>query len=1128
MWGSDEAAATAAWRELGRQAQRDRAPRLGHSLGYGPEPAPECERIPEAAQSARRFVLDVAQGRLSLPFTSAVPALQQLARAEPELILGLVRDRDHTLSMAAAMAVGREGVRFRQQLADLAGSPELALRLAAAAGLAEAAAAGGPWAVEQLTRLLRDPSGEVRWAAAASLGRARGPEAVRRALHWLNWTAASRDTRVVSGAAFGAAALYPAARRASSELLLRLAEGSPEARRAAAAAMRGLPRRAVAKVAQRCLKDQHDPGVRALAAIALGHWADQGNSVARRELLRLASDHSALVRTEVARILAARPGWCDWVVIERMAGDSSPLVRAALAEGLGERAGREHCDLLRQLGNDRAAAVRAAAIRSQGRLGLQRPVHEACTAREPAVRAAAAAALVPSGPADTKLLLSLTHDRQREVVRAAARTLSGHLLRLRGPAWARVLELANDEVTALAAAEGIAAALDNNPKAAPQVLSSLSRLTVKTLAQEVALTRSADLLPTRYGTALAQETRHSWQPREATTNLLWQVARAAHTPELADLARAAARVAEGGEELGGALRDLSAALSEVEHAKLAQVCAWLAQCAEASGAQDIGRAASAAPTPLHNSAAYLGAAARSVARALRTPSALSRSQCLARAEAALEAGLALDPDRTDGLLVGHIIRRWQFIVGEMAESSAPAEVRLSVTSDTVLAGPETALLIELENLGKGPAYELVVQVEGAGRERRLSMLPPSSKQSLSIALGPTKAGRISVRVGLTYRDASGRRTGRFDGTVTALGPGSLRTLVNPYVVGKPLPPESAMFFGRAAEMAFVERALAEEGGGSGVVVLVGPRRTGKTSLLRRLEQRLSRWCRPVFVDVQGMLVSGTEAFFGELARRAMTGEEPALRDGDAVPYGTGAEMVREVTDRLDRRVVLLLDEFDDLEEKVRSGRLGPEVFGQLRHLIQHGRNIGLVLCGTHRLEDLAGEYWSFLLNLASYQRIGTLEPTAAEELIRLPLGWMGILCEDAAVERAMALTGRHPYLLQLLGYRVVELCVEAGEAAVRTSLVDAAADTVVQQGEIHLRYLWESAGPLGQPVVHALAGQEAGLTARELTAATRLGSAALARRLRALAAAELVEEQGGRYRVQVGLLERWLRQSLAA
>ena len=335
-----------------------------------------------------------------------------------------------------------------------------------------------------------------------------------------------------------------------------------------------------------------------------------------------------------------------------------------------------------------------------------------------------------------------------------------------------------------------------------------------------------------------------------------------------------------------------------------------------------------------------------------------------------------------------------------------------------------------------------------------------------------------------------------------------------------------MFFGRAAEIAYVERALASGEGGS-VVVLVGHRRTGKTSLLRRVEARLADQYRPVFVDVQGMLPSDTGDFFSELAYRAQSSDEaaPMLADGDASRTHTsaGADMVREVADRSDKRMILLLDEFDDLEAKVRSQRLSEDVFAQLRNLMQHSENVSLVLSGTHRLEALAGEYWSFLLNLATYRRVGCLPQEAAEDVLRVPLERLGIVWEDAAVARAVRLTGCQPYLLQLLGYRLVEQCVESGEAAVRTDTVEKATKEVAEQGEIHLRYMWDSAGAEGQPVLRALSTSEEGLTMEELETVSQSSPARLSKILGRLSELELVDSETGRSALRIGLLGDWLR-----
>ena len=332
----------------------------------------------------------------------------------------------------------------------------------------------------------------------------------------------------------------------------------------------------------------------------------------------------------------------------------------------------------------------------------------------------------------------------------------------------------------------------------------------------------------------------------------------------------------------------------------------------------------------------------------------------------------------------------------------------------------------------------------------------------------------------------------------AVRAGPLGAVANPYVVGKPLAADSAMFFGRGAEVEYVERALA--GGETGsVVVLVGQRRTGKTSLLKRLAARLSYQYRPVFVDVQGILVSETEAFFEELARLTLSSDGPGtmLGDGEAVTGARGADMVREAAALSGRHLVLLLDEFDDLNAKVESGRLSAEVFDQLRNLVQHSENVSLVLSGTHRLEELAGDRWSFLLNLAIYRRVGCFEREEGEEVLRAPLARLGIACEDAAIGRAIRLTGGHPYFLQLVGYRLVEECVASGEGA----------------------------GGAGRPLVLALAETEAGLTERELEERLGWSAAGVREAVETLLAWELAVECGSRWVLRAGLLSRWLQRA---
>src|SRR6185295_4109578 len=78
-----------------------------------------------------------------------------------------------------------------------------------------------------------------------------------------------------------------------------------------------------------------------------------------------------------------------------------------------------------------------------------------------------------------------------------------------------------------------------------------------------------------------------------------------------------------------------------------------------------------------------------------------------------------------------------------------------------------------------------------------------------------------------------------------------------------------------------------------------------------------------------------------------------------------------------RHLLLLFDEFEELEMRVASGKLEPTIFPFFRHLMQHGDKLGFIFVGTHRLEELSADYWSILFNIALYKRVTFLNEAAA-------------------------------------------------------------------------------------------------------------------------------------------------------
>jgi len=170
----------------------------------------------------------------------------------------------------------------------------------------------------------------------------------------------------------------------------------------------------------------------------------------------------------------------------------------------------------------------------------------------------------------------------------------------------------------------------------------------------------------------------------------------------------------------------------------------------------------------------------------------------------------------------------------------------------------------------------------------------------------------------------------------------------------------------------------------------------------------------------------------------------------------------------ERHLLILFDEFEELESAVRRGSLDSSVFGFWRHLIQHGEKISVVFCGTHRMEELASDYWNVLFNLTLYRHVGFLDQPEAQRLIQEPVAKYGMRYDDLALDKIWRITAGHPYFLQLLCHSLVNRHNKLGRNYVTVADVNAALDEILASGEAHFVYMWAESKPQNRLVLTAL------------------------------------------------------------
>ena len=493
----------------------------------------------------------------------------------------------------------------------------------------------------------------------------------------------------------------------------------------------------------------------------------------------------------------------------------------------------------------------------------------------------------------------------------------------------------------------------------------------------------------------------------------------------------------------------------------------------------------------------------------------------------------------------------------------------------VVVGAVSEVRLRLTNTSSVPLRSLRVETRPAVGTGRLPYLGDGETHDIPLTIHP-HAGTQPLRIAVSWQ------ANRLDGaTVRGEMDVSLRLLstreavrsgdlgASPYIVGNPVDRQE-MFFGRADVIDRIKRQLGASNHAN-VILLEGNRRTGKTSVLRQLGKAdvPPGWI-PVYCSFQDAEGDGAKAgvttrnVFRLLARRTgwtlgdagvetwfpgLPEREPGrpfklafraaldrvFTDGGAPFESFEIYIAAAVEAANPRRILLMLDEFDKLQEGIDAGITSPQVPENIRHLLQHQLGVSAIITGSRRLKRLREEYWSALFGLGYRIGISALSLDDARRLVTEPVdGRLGYLPQ--ARDRLAELCACHPFLVQSLCNRVFERAASGGDRTITVDVVEEAATEMVRDNE-HFRTLWDYAGTARRRLLLALCDrlaegpdavnldlfsvklQEHGVPLRrdiELD-----GDVAELRELELLDFDD--SYRGGTYRLSVPLMARWLR-----
>ena len=535
-------------------------------------------------------------------------------------------------------------------------------------------------------------------------------------------------------------------------------------------------------------------------------------------------------------------------------------------------------------------------------------------------------------------------------------------------------------------------------------------------------------------------------------------------------------------------------------------------------------------------------------------------------------------DAAEGATVNRLRSFTRAVIGiaeeEVRAMQESVTVGIRIEPAQVIVGIESEVRLRLTNSSAVPLRDLLVETRPAAGNGRVDYLAEGSAWDVPLTVRAHDATR-ALRFVVSWQ------AHRLDGTPVGneeeleLHVRSTREAVrsgdlgaSPYIVGSPVDRQE-MFFGRADVIESIQRQVGASTHAN-VILIEGNRRTGKTSILRQLgnPDALPGWITVdcSLQDAEGDGKKGgisTRNFYRLLARRTGwalydAGVEtwfPQLPDrtpdrpfklaflraldqafADEHPFETFEVYIAAAIQAASpRRVLLMLDEFDKLQEGIDAGITSPQAPENIRHLLQNQAGLSAVITGSRRLKRLREEYWSALFGLGYRIGISALSEDDTRRLVTEPVaGRLEYL--PHARDRVVELTSRHPFLVQSLCNQVFERAAATGTRTVTADEVEDAATEMVRDNE-HFRTLWGYAGNERRRLLLALCdrlskGPDAvNLDLLELKL-DEVGVQVQRRRdlsddiaeLRELELIDFVDSpRGGSYRLSLALMAKWLQ-----
>ena len=366
-----------------------------------------------------------------------------------------------------------------------------------------------------------------------------------------------------------------------------------------------------------------------------------------------------------------------------------------------------------------------------------------------------------------------------------------------------------------------------------------------------------------------------------------------------------------------------------------------------------------------------------------------------------------------------------------------------------------------------------------------------------------------------------------------------RETPNPFIFGNPVDERSASVFADRQDMARqIEESLlgARQ---SPALLLHGPRRMGKSSILKQLPRLLGPDFAPALLDCQNPAVAGGEASTASLLHYLSAALSEGLqRRRVAVKPLTVEELAREPFAAFDAwlarveqamplamRALFCLDEYERLQRALDAG-WGGDFLDALRHTLQHRPRFVLLFTGAHTFAEL-GPAWTDRFISARRVRVSFLRPDDVRPLLTKPIPEFDLSYAPGAVEAVIVATRCQPFLVQAVAFELVQYLNEQQRKEAAPADVETAITRALESGGEFFANVWSDARAEGQGILRELvrSGVAADVSRRQSSEAgdQRGLTSAATGALKWLREHDVLDDAG---KFAVPMMERWVRENM--